>query len=327
MDRRFRRWLRIGLAVGATLAGVAYYRRRVRTDAENRDTDPITERHSGAFLVRRRIEHDRIEDVRDAVCRRSVESRDDWLLGVERASTASLFLDRNGDDPDLVWYVEVPWAAVEAWDGTDPAATLSDAFPVAHEALSEADDAVDRALLVHAVHPARPRTTVVNGNATAASTSAERTDDAGRSVDVDLVRLDLESGLPERLADWFAALSRRVIDGEVTLDRIESWSVEMLEREAMFTESVFLERRADDYSLVGYMETASMEGVYDAYYDTWNPVARLSEVVLGRVLVEPKDILSYPLETDVELLAHATNPDRPRHGSEAVGSRTASEPN
>ncbi|RQG94577.1 DUF6176 family protein [Natrarchaeobius chitinivorans] len=319
MNRHVRRVVRAGLVLGAVIAGVVAYR-RLRTRPTQREPEPITERHSGAFLVRRRCEPDRLEDVRDAVERHGGTSADEWLLALEGASTASLFLDRTGDDPELVWYVEVPWAAVEQWDGDDPETTVAAAFPLTHEALDDADEPVDRELLVHAVHPSRPRRTVVDavalegtGDALEREAQADRT--ADRSVDVELVRMDLESGVPERFADWFAALSRNVTDGELRLNRIEAWSIEMLEAEDMFTESIFLERRPDGYSLLGYMETAEMARVYDAYYDTWNPVARASELVLGRVLVDPAVILEYPLETDVELLAHATNPDRPRRAS------------
>jgi uncharacterized protein YunC (DUF1805 family) len=120
------------------------------------------------------------------------------------------------------------------------------------------------------------------------------------------------SGLPEWFADRFAGLSRHVAAGEIDLGPIETWSGEMLEAEQMYTESIVLERRSEGYVLCGYMETEAMEGVYDAYYDTWNPVARVSEVVLGRVLEEPAQILEYPLGTDIEVLAHAVDPDRPR---------------
>lgn len=341
MNSRSRRWLRFGLGLGAAIAGTAYcwHRRRVGTasfdrDGATTDREPITERHTGAFLVRRRLEPDRLESVRAALERRRDEhaehaERDetdehgaDCLLGVDGATTASLFLDRNGDAPELVWYVEVPWTAVEAWD-EDPTTTLANAFPVTREAVREVDDdeSVDRELLVHAVHPSRPER-VVPADATA-SERADREDEP--TADVELVRMDLESGFPERLADWFAGLSRRAIDGELKLDRTEAWSIEMLEAEDMFTESIFLERRVDGYSLVQYMETAEMAGVYDAYYDTWNPVARASDLVLGCVLEDPDVILSYPLDTDVELLAHATDPDRPRRASECGRGRSLDE--
>jgi hypothetical protein len=128
--------------------------------------------------------------------------------------------------------------------------------------------------------------------------------------------LHLKPGLAEWLADRFAGLSRRVENGEIDLGPVETWSGEMLEAEDMYTESVVLERRPEGYVLCGYMETEAMDGVYDAYYDTWNPVARASELVFGRVLEEPAQILEYPLGTGLEVLAHAVDPDRPRKPQE-----------
>lgn len=60
------------------------------------------------------------------------------------------------------------------------------------------------------------------------------------------------------------------------------------------------------------MEADKMHQVYDAYYVMWNPVARVSEIVLSLALRDPSPILDYPLETDFELLAHAVAPNRPR---------------
>jgi len=319
MFGRSQRWLRSGLVLGAVVAGAAYYWHHVRDETETHneecatgDRHPITERHAGAFLVRRRIELGQLESVRGAIQRRHQERDEDWLLGIDEVTTASLFLDRIGEHPELVWYVEVPWPAVETGDNL--AATLDDAFPVIHDAIRDVDEPVDQDLLVHAVHPSRPETVVPVG--------VDRGDRSARendpTVEVELVRMDLKPGLPERLADWFTVVSRRVINGDLRFERLEVWSVEMLEAEAMFTESVVLERRDDGYSLVGYMETAEMSGVYDAYYDTWNPVARASEVVLERILVNPDVILSYPLTTDTELLTHATASDRPRLATDII---------
>lgn len=86
----------------------------------------------------------------------------------------------------------------------------------------------------------------------------------------------------------------------------------MIDVENMFTESIFPERGVEGYALAWYMEADEMRRVYDAYYDTRNPVARLSAFVLDRILVDSNSILDYPLDTDVEVLAHAVTPDRPR---------------
>ncbi|MDQ2049430.1 hypothetical protein RBH26_02930 [Natronolimnohabitans sp. A-GB9] len=59
------------------------------------------------------------------------------------------------------------------------------------------------------------------------------------------------------------------------------------------------------------MEADEIQQVYDAYYDTRNPVARASECLLGRQLENPECILEYPPETNVELLVHAADPESP----------------
>ncbi|MCU4972092.1 hypothetical protein OB955_05015 [Halobacteria archaeon AArc-m2/3/4] len=301
-----------------------WYRSRSETTGSEPTDGPITERHVAAFLVSRRLDPDDLETVSESVshAQRTADGAG-WVLGIDGATTASLFLDRGREgpetegegklepEPELVWYVEIPRSTLEEWD--DPESTVRDAFPVTCEAVGS-PAGVDRELLVHAVNPERPRRVATEETPLEASDPA-----ADRTVDVDLVRMTLESGLPERLADRFAGLSRRVIAGDLTLGPIETWSAEMLDAETMYTESVFLERRADGYSLVGYMEAEEMQRVYDAYYDTWNPVARASEIVLGWVLTDPATILEYPLETDVELLAHAAHPDRPRRVSECGG--------
>ncbi|ELY59145.1 hypothetical protein C491_07386 [Natronococcus amylolyticus DSM 10524] len=300
-------WGRRSLALGAVVvAGLGYARYRRRRGSAASDSRYITERHASAFLVRRSVDGDRLESVREAVSELCADPDDPGpLLGLEGATTASLILDA-GDDPELLWYVEVPRSATADWK--DPESRVEAAFPLEHDALAAAEALVDRELLVHAVNPHRPRT------ATGADDGPLVVSGAGLDdgVDVDLVQLHLKPGLAERLADRFAGLSRRVTAGELELGPVERWSGAMLEAENMYTESIVLERRPDGYVLCGYMETEAMGGVYDAYYDTWNPVARLSELVFGRVLEEPAQILEYPLGTGLEVLAHAVDPNRPR---------------
>lgn len=316
-DKSYRRLIRRGAVVGAVIAAVGYsrYRQRTRPDRPARDGDPITERHATAFLIRRRVDGDRVEEIREYVSNELVGEEPGSLLGVEVASTATLFLADDRDEPALVWYVEVPRSEIA--DRDDPERWIDSAFPVAHEAIDAAEESIDRELIVHAAHPDRPRgTRAVNADASDERSPGIVDPRDDRTVDVDLVRIALKPGLPERLADWFAALSRRVAAGELGAGPVEEWSVEMVEREEMYTESTFIERGTDGYALVHYMEAEQMERVYDAYYDTWNPVARLSEVVLDRVLEEPDRILTYPLGSTVEPIAHAVAPNRPRLAAE-----------
>ncbi len=267
----------------------------------------IDERHMKAFLVRRRIDSECVEAIREAVSRTIAEDDPSPLLSLEGATTASLFLNQDSAEPELVWYVELPRSVITDWDHSEE--VIAAAFPFEHDALSDTDDSVERELLVHAVNPLRPQTNVSTGVA------SQRTTDSGkeRTVDVALVSVWLNSGIPERLANWFTTLAHRFKAGELSLGPIETWSTEMIDMENMYTESVFLDRSAEGYELLIYMEADEMQQVYDAYYNTWNPVARGSEIILDWALKDASPILDYPLETDFELLAHAVAPNRPRH--------------
>lgn len=328
------RWLGYGLLGGAILGAAAYGWTNTRDGSRARTEPAATERHATAFLLRRRIDPDQVDAVREAA-RTSFERSDDEgedededdrnedrLLGLEGAATASLFLDHGAGEPSLVWYVEVPRSVLAALD--DPVGRLERAFPLEHGALAD-DLSVIREPPIHAAHPGRPRSTapvpgtdgdagpllVTGPKSVGATGSAGSTREAG-SVDVALVTMNLRPGLGERLADWLEWLSRRVVADDWHLGPIETWSAEMLEREAMFTETVFVERREDGTSLLQYMECAEMEDVYEAYYDTWNPVARGAKLLVGRVVESPERILQYPIETDSECLAHAVAPNRSR---------------
>ena len=291
---------------GIALGTAAWLNRHLRRSTSPSTNEFINERHMSAFLVRRRIDPESVEAIIKSVSRTISEDDPSPLLSPEGATTASLFLNRNLTDPELVWYVELPRSVVAAWD--DPEATVAEAFPFKHDALSDTDDIVERELLVHAVNSLRPRTDVSGGVASQGTTDSG----SDRIVDVALVNVWFDSGVPERLADWFAGLARRFKAGELELGPIETWSTEMIDMENMDTESLFLERSANGYELLIYMEADEMQQVYDAYYDTWNPVARVSEIVLSWALRDPSPILDYPLETDFELLAHAVAPNRPR---------------
>ena len=303
MKLRSRRWLLLGGLTAGTVAGLKWYLHR--SDSPSTD-EFLNERHVNAFLVRRRIDPDHVEAIREAASGTIFEDDPSPLLSPEGATTASLFLSSDTADPELVWYVELPQSVTAEWD--DPASTVSAAFPLEHDALSTTDDTVERELLVHAVNPRRPQTAVPGG------VSSQSVTDSGseRTEDVALVSVWLNSGIPERLADWFAGLARRFKAGELDLGPIETWSTDMIDMENMYTESIFLERRPTGYELLIYMEADEMQQVYDAYYGTWNPVARASEIVLNWALRDPNPILEYPLDTDFELLARAVAPNRPR---------------
>ncbi|ARS89760.1 DUF6176 family protein [Natrarchaeobaculum aegyptiacum] len=323
-----RRWLGYGLLCGAIVGAAAYGWTKTRGRSRARTEPAATERHATAFLLRRRIDPGQIEAVRKAA-RTSLERRNDEddrnanrLLGLERAATASLFLDRGGEESSLAWYVEVPRSVLAAVD--DPVGRLERAFPLEHEALGD-ELIVTREPPIHAAHPDRPRSTapvpgtdgdagrlIVTGSESTGAVESAGSTQKAESVDVALVSMKLRPGMGERLADWLEWLSRRVVVDDWHLGPIEDWSAEMLEREAMFTETIFVERRSDGTYLLQYMECAEMADVYEAYYDTWNPVARGAELLVGRVVEQPERVLQYPIQTDAECLAHAVASDRPR---------------
>ncbi|ELY91805.1 hypothetical protein [Natrialba taiwanensis] len=305
---------RRGLILGGLVFGTAAWLHRSLRRSDISSTDEfIDERHMWAFLVRRRIDPQHVDAIREAVSKAMFEDEPSALLSLDGATTASLFLNRDPTTPELVWYVELPRSAIADWD--DPEVTVSEAFPLTHDALADTDDTVERKLLVHAVNPLRPRTNVSDGVVSQHITGAG----GERTVDIALVSVWFTAGLPERLADWFTDLTHRFKTGELNLGPIETWSVEMIDMENMYTETLFLERSATGYELLSYMEADEIQRVYDAYYDTWNPVARVSEIALNWALRDPSPILDYPLKTDFELLAHAITPNRPRRVPELPG--------
>jgi hypothetical protein len=175
-----RPWVRRSIVLGALVAGVGYAQHRRRSASTARESRYITERHASAFLVRRRVDEDRFEDVREAVAECCADPGDPGpLLGLEGATTATLFLDADGE-PELIWYVEVPRSATAGWD--DFESRIEAAFPLEHDALAESEAEREGELLVHAVNPDRPRTVTGTDNGPLAVGP-----DDERGVDIDLV--------------------------------------------------------------------------------------------------------------------------------------------
>lgn len=235
------------------------------------------------------------------------------VLPVDGVSTASVFV-RGDDLSDLVWYVEHD--GDEQW--CDPAAVVreqSPLFPALAGFLAEreptvvADGERDAVRLVHASLPGRPRGFADQTGELPVVLSADDAD--GGLPDVVPLRLAVEPGLGTAVARLFAGIVSRLADDGFVERAFDSWTQPVLEAEGMYTETLLLERTDAGYDLWWYMESAGMEQVGEAYYETDNRVARASEHVLGWVLERPERALAHPGEaTDFELLVHAVAADR-----------------
>ena len=129
-----------------------------------------------------------------------------------------------------------------------------------------------------------------------------------------VVTLRLRPGLRSRLT-WHAG---RLVDRLKSVDAVDRRAREqtdVIEAEAMYSESLLLERcpASEGHLLHYYMETESMERLYEAYEAADDPAARLSDWLFRRLLVpaDAERLLVPPLESDCEVLVHAVDPDRP----------------
>ena len=230
------------------------------------------------------------------------------LLPIEGVYTVSLFLERPRDPEEppspawLVWFVEVggnPGPELER----DLPATIRAVSPLFDAGIGEHLDGAETVYargrdgterMVHVGLPERPR------------------GDGEDSPEVALWRLRFRSGPGE----WFVrALTRfmEFTEGTAIERAFDRWSEPVLEDERMWTETLFLERTEKGYAVLQYMEADSMAGVWEAYHETDNWIARASERVVGWFVERPERALyGDPIaQSDFELLAHAVNPDRP----------------
>ncbi|MDB2282113.1 hypothetical protein PM030_09525 [Halorubrum ezzemoulense] len=247
------------------------------------------------------------------------------LLPVDGVTLVTLFLDdggfgrtgRAGDDAGrgdaLLWYVEVADGGADGW-GT-PDATVRSASPLFETGLADlltgeatvhAGDRDGHRYVTHVTNPhRRERYANAVGRPLVAPVAGDEL-----PIPVAIVSLALERGIPSALA----ARAVDLVNWLKRFDRVQSWArdeTDTVEAEAMYTESLLLETIGDRQVVHYYMETEDMDRLYEAFYESDDWEARLSERLFRQLLADPAAFLEPPIETDCEVLIHAVDPERP----------------
>lgn len=246
------------------------------------------------------------------------------LLPVAGATLATVFLDRGplggrrAGDPEgtgirdaLVWYVEVLDADAPAWD--DPAAAVrsSPVFDRGLGGLLDGDrvhgSEVDgHRRVTHATNPQRrERYETAVGRSLVAPVAGD-----DLPIPVALIALGVRSGLRARLVDRGIGLGNRLKSIDAVDRRLRN-RTDVLEAEAMYTESLLFDDGGKRPVVYYYMETESMEQLYEAFEASTGFEVRFSEWVFQRVFDDPARFLQPPIESDCEVLVHAVDPERP----------------
>ncbi|WP_299331095.1 hypothetical protein [Haloplanus sp.] len=281
-----------------------------------------------SVLVRQPIVEDQTRTVRNLLTDWADDNVDGdvrTLLPAAGVTLVTLFLDdgefsrtddashdpRRGDA--LLWYVEMVDADADAW--ATPDATIRRVSPVfgngladvlTDEATVHAGGRADHRYVTHVTNPyRRERYADAVGRSLVAPVAGDEL-----PIPVAITSLAVKPGptstLVARAVDLINWLKR--------FDRARSWArdeTDTVEAEAMYTESLLLEAVGDRQVTHYYMETEDMNRLYEAFYESNDWEARLSEWVMRRVLEHPEAFLDPPLETDCEVLIHAVDPERP----------------
>ncbi|SDE95771.1 hypothetical protein SAMN04488067_101225 [Halorubrum xinjiangense] len=247
------------------------------------------------------------------------------LLPVDGVTLVTLFLDDGGfgrtdgadRDPGrgdaLLWYVEVVDADADAW--RTPDATVRDASPLFEAGLADllageptvhAGGRDGHRYVTHVTNPRRrERYADVVGRSLVAPVVGDEL-----PIPVAIVSLALRPGATSALV----ARAIDLVNWLKRFDRVQSWArdeTDTVEAEAMYTESLLLETVGDRQVVHYYMETEDMDRLFEAFYESDDWEARLSERLFRRVLADPAAFLEPALETDCEVLIHAVDPERP----------------
>ncbi|MFC3959915.1 hypothetical protein [Halovivax cerinus] len=282
------------------------------------------ERLASAYLVQEPIRSDAARSVRDVVADvvrdRSVDDPS-ALTGIDGVYTAALFLDESSHDPTLTWYLEVDRSVAEKDStGTSGAQHLRTQSPLYDAGIDEFLASSDRPraiggplssedVFTHAWHPERPRGSVAVADRDEPVVPSASSDDP--SVEVALVEARVKPGVASWFVEWLATRSHGSSGGWIERSTT-GWEEAIIRAEGMYTETIFLDRTADGVRLLQFMEADSFERVFEAYTNTWNPMARGTAFAMKRLLDRPERILERPLPAENELLVHAVGSNRPR---------------
>ncbi|GAB7012489.1 DUF6176 family protein [Halolamina salina] len=109
-------------------------------------------------------------------------------------------------------------------------------------------------------------------------------------------------------------LTRQRVDPD-RVDDLREWTAEVRERpdehvetlrnEGVYTETAFLERIDGEPYLTYYMETESVQAVFEAFENSEFDIDAEHEAVMREVLESGENV------ADAEVLYHQVNPDRP----------------
>ncbi len=281
-----------------------------------------------SLLVRQPIAEGQTDAVKQLLADWASENTDGdvhTLLPVDGVTLVTLFLDDGGfgwtdtPGPDprrsdaLLWYVEVADAAAEAW--ATPDTTIRNASPLFERGLTglltgEATiHAAGHGAHRYVTHVTNPLRQSRYADAVGRSLVAPVADDE-LPIPVAITSLALKPGLTSSVI----AGAVDVVNWLKQFDRVQAWArdeTDTVEAEGMYTESLLLEAVGARQVLHYYMETEDMDRLYEAFdeSDEWD--ARVSEWLLRRVLETPETFLTPPLETECEVLVHAVDPERP----------------
>lgn len=263
-----------------------------------------------AIFSRYPIRAGRTEEIRSELADALGEANDpERIVGLTDESrqfephTISIFLESFAGRSFLVWHVEGSWATTTRTAVIEDSPLFERLEPFL---VTDAADAIEPA--AYARHPDRPRAVPRH---TDGVPFVLGTDDGTLDrPDVVLFRTKIRSGLPRWVLGGFQWLMDRLDDE----GRIERWFDErtepILDEECVYTETVFLQSLEGDYYYLNYLECESRERVYEAYHESENAIARVSEPI-ARWSLEDSSFLDAVPETPFELLVHAVSERRP----------------
>lgn len=287
-------------------------------DATHRpdEPDPETERPRGgldvfdAVHVRFPIRGETTA-VREALATwvRDNPGADARTLLPEGVNHCTLFLDETPGAEALVWYVDAVDAGTAPWDEPAAAVRASPVFETLAALLGEptvrADGVGGHRQMVNATHPDRQAWYEAAGGEPLVAPVAG--DDL--PIEVALVALPLRS----RTVGWLAARTVDAVSWLQAHSPLGEWlegDTEILAEERMYSESFLFDASDGPGVFYYYVETESMDQLYDAFEGSTDWKARLGEFLIRRVFERPEVLLEPPLVSDCEVLVHAVDPRR-----------------